>query len=103
MSEDTKALLEPSSTSFMAAKGDSSDDNEDDSGISETVSIGSSSHVSIKEGGGSRDPDHDPSPPSERLVDMAVQVFFPFMIAGFGMVLAGMLLDYVQVITVVAQ
>lgn len=33
----------------------------------------------------------------ERLQDIFVQVFFPFMIAGFGMMAAGLLLDEVQV------
>ena len=33
----------------------------------------------------------------ERLLMVAVQVFLPFLVAGFGTMFAGMLLDYVQV------
>ena len=37
----------------------------------------------------------------ERVCDILIQVFIPFMIAGFGMLAAGLLLDEVQVCTVV--
>ena len=37
------------------------------------------------------------TPKKESSCRIGIQVFFPFLIAGFGMVSAGMLLDYVQV------
>ena len=37
------------------------------------------------------------TPKKERLRDICIQVFIPFMIAGFGMMTAGLLLDTVQV------
>ena len=57
---------------------------EEDSGISETSLL----EPEMARANGPR---------REKMVDIFVQVFIPFMIAGFGMMAAGLLLDAVQV------
>ena len=64
---------------------------DDDSGISdsaaieETALIDTETHV-------------EPVTEREGVVALILQVFIPFLIAGFGMMMAGMLLDHVQVV-----
>ena len=68
-------------------------ESEEDSGISETsdisplITIASTPSEGEDDGGNKK----------ERLLMTALQVFFPFLVAGFGTMFAGMLLDYVQV------
>ncbi len=63
-----------------------------DSGISESASEESSILKELPNGS------DQPSVKKESLISVIVQIFFPYLIAGFGMMLAGFLLDYVQVI-----
>ena len=68
-------------------------ESEEDSGISETSDISplitiTSTPTVREDGGGTK---------KERLLMVVLQVFFPFLVAGFGTMFAGMLLDYVQV------
>ena len=62
---------------------------EEDSGISEAPEDNLLSD--------SRDVEHRVEPRKETIWHIAIQVFIPFLIAGFGMMTAGLLLDKVQV------
>ncbi len=62
-----------------------------DSGISESASEESSILKELPNGS------DQSSVKKESLISVIVQIFFPYLIAGFGMMLAGFLLDYVQV------
>ena len=72
---------------------------EDDSGISESSCESSAlvATATYAESGPSDLPESDDGGKKERLLMVGLQVFFPFLIAGFGTMMAGMLLDYVQV------
>ncbi len=63
---------------------------EDDSGISESAS--EESNIITELPSGETIPEK-----KESLLSIVIQIFFPYLIAGFGMMLAGFLLDYVQV------
>ena len=65
------------------------DDN--DSGISESASEESNMLTELPERM------VQPEKKKESLIGIILQIFFPYLIAGFGMMLAGFLLDYVQV------
>ena len=67
---------------------------EDDSGISESSCEGSTLVATATSAGTEQ---AEEAERKESLMTVALQVFFPFLIAGFGTMLAGMLLDYVQV------
>ena len=62
---------------------------DEDSGISETHE----EHLLTD----CRDTEHRAEPRKETMLNVAIQVFIPFLIAGFGMMAAGLLLDKVQV------
>ena len=63
---------------------------DEDSGISESASEDSALIIeTVKTPNGSHK--------KEKLLSIFVQIFIPFLIAGGGMMLAGMLLDHVQV------
>lgn len=104
---DTNSLLPSRARNRAPSEGDSSDssphtscketdrviiltsvsrEEDEDSGISETSLL----EVDINRPTG-------PERKEEKIVDIFVQVFIPFMIAGFGMMAAGLLLDAVQV------
>lgn len=51
-----------------------------------------------KENGDGSLPEYNNGQKKESVLETLVQVFFPFMIAGFGMMAAGLLLDEVQVL-----
>lgn len=72
---------------------------EDDSGISESSSENSAliATATFPGSGVAEKPEAEEGGKKERLLMVGLQVFFPFLIAGFGTMLAGMLLDYVQV------
>lgn len=66
---------------------------EDDSGISEAPE----EHLLATD---SRDIEQRAEPRKETMWHIAIQVFIPFLIAGFGMMTAGLLLDKVQVVKI---
>ena len=65
------------------------DGHEDDSGISESASEESSLMTETPKGGDKE--------AKEGWASVVLQIFVPYLIAGVGMMLAGMLLDHVQV------
>lgn len=71
---------------------------EEDSGISEATE----DHLLAGTDSRSREVDTGRSEPrKETLWHVAIQVFIPFLIAGFGMMAAGLLLDSVQVVILI--
>ena len=64
---------------------------EDDSGISESASEESNIISELPNG------EKNVPQKKESLLSIVLQIFFPYLVAGFGMMFAGFLLDYVQV------
>ena len=87
-------VTEPRARDVREAEGD-----EGDSGISETPV---EEHLLPQEGGGGGGGDDRTvysNGKRETILETLIQIFIPFMIAGFGMMAAGLLLDEVQVLT----
>lgn len=89
--ETTVIVTEPRAT-------DKLDRDDGDSGISETAVEERLLPRGSKESGGHA-PDYG-NMKKESVLETLIQVFIPFMIAGFGMMAAGLLLDEVQVCVV---
>lgn len=85
--ETTVIITEPHSE-------DKLDKDDGDSGISETAEEYLLPGPRDREGGGGGAPANGKK---ETVLETLIQVFIPFMIAGFGMMAAGLLLDRVQV------
>lgn len=95
--ETAVIMTEPRARDLREAEGD-----EGDSGISETPV---EEHLLPQEGGGGGegrggdDRTVYSNGKRETILETLIQIFIPFMIAGFGMMAAGLLLDEVQVLT----
>ena len=89
IAESTVIVTEPRAT----------DRDDGDSGISETPAMEERLLPldGVKEGGDDRSPEYGNGKKKETILDTLIQIFIPFMIAGFGMMAAGLLLDAVQV------
>ena len=73
------------------------DRDDGDSGISETTAVEERLLPTREPEARERAPEYGHTPNKETVLETLIQVFIPFMIAGFGMMAAGLLLDKVQV------
>ncbi|CAI7993975.1 Solute carrier family 41 member 1 [Geodia barretti] len=72
------------------------DRDDGDSGISETTAVEERLLPTRESEARERAPEYGHTPNKETVLETLIQVFIPFMIAGFGMMAAGLLLDKVQ-------
>lgn len=93
---NSEAPVEGGSISSSTTSDQNANDSEDDSGISDQSNSEISTLVIINDPSGTHTKYAEENP---GLFRNFIQIFFPFLIAGAGMMLAGILLDYVQVST----
>ena len=90
---NSELQVEGGSSSSSTTSEQTANDSDDDSGISDQSNLEISTLVIIEHSGThTKYADENPG-----LFRNFIQIFFPFLIAGAGMMLAGVLLDYVQV------